>query len=406
MRLRPLLSCAILLGAMVATLLRTWRPPNDWAEAHWLLDYRFGFVKRGLCGEVLSWFGEVTEARIAAVVQTFAALFVAALFVMAVRVARAADWRPATVAALAAFLTSPFLVMTGHVVGYFDHVFFLLGAASIWLALRGRVLPGAPLQAGLVFVHEASIALTFPAFTLAVMLPLLESRANARAWLATLWPLLLPLATAALFSQVVGAPPDGWKPQYLAWLRAHEFVDRGMAGTVADQLTWPLSRFREVVGQFSLPRLWKAESAYLYLLVLPGVAVLLALCWRRARIGVASLQAPAVLFVALVPQAMHLIAYDLERIFTLSLMTTWFVAWIYHERAPVGDPVPSRAFSLAVFVAACALVVGNCLTTIGLMDLEVDQLSFAARAAVAGAVVAALCGLMVGDLRGASTQST
>ena len=44
----PILSCVLMLGALVATVLRTIRWPNDWSEAHWLLDYRFGFVKRGL----------------------------------------------------------------------------------------------------------------------------------------------------------------------------------------------------------------------------------------------------------------------------------------------------------------------------------------------------------------------
>ena len=40
--------------AMLLTLSRTWRLPNSFANAHWLLDYRFGFVKRGLAGQLLS----------------------------------------------------------------------------------------------------------------------------------------------------------------------------------------------------------------------------------------------------------------------------------------------------------------------------------------------------------------
>ena len=30
----PILSCLLMLGALVATVLRTIRWPNDWAEAH------------------------------------------------------------------------------------------------------------------------------------------------------------------------------------------------------------------------------------------------------------------------------------------------------------------------------------------------------------------------------------
>src|ERR1051325_6529937 len=51
----------VLIAAAIAwtycvTFLRALRPPNDFAEAHWLLDYRFGFVKRGLAGMLLSAF--------------------------------------------------------------------------------------------------------------------------------------------------------------------------------------------------------------------------------------------------------------------------------------------------------------------------------------------------------------
>jgi hypothetical protein len=36
--------------AMVITMARAVRYPNDFAEAHWLLDYRFGLIRRGLAG--------------------------------------------------------------------------------------------------------------------------------------------------------------------------------------------------------------------------------------------------------------------------------------------------------------------------------------------------------------------
>src|SRR6185369_16556609 len=41
-------------SALAATAARAVRLPNDFAEAHWLLDYRYGFIKRGLAGSVLN----------------------------------------------------------------------------------------------------------------------------------------------------------------------------------------------------------------------------------------------------------------------------------------------------------------------------------------------------------------
>mgnify|MGYP001074915577 CR=1 FL=1 len=38
--------------AMAVTMARAVRCPNDFAEAHWLVDYRFGFIRRGLAGSL------------------------------------------------------------------------------------------------------------------------------------------------------------------------------------------------------------------------------------------------------------------------------------------------------------------------------------------------------------------
>ena len=43
-----------LLWAFGVTLGRGLRRPNDWAEAHWLISYDFGFIKRGLAGSLLA----------------------------------------------------------------------------------------------------------------------------------------------------------------------------------------------------------------------------------------------------------------------------------------------------------------------------------------------------------------
>ena len=106
----PIVSCLLMLGALVATVLRTIRWPNDWSESHWLLDYRFGFVKRGLVGQVLTWLTKVTgvpvgEALIGGLALAICVAFCLLLLLLACRIARQASWSPAVVAAMVAFLT-------------------------------------------------------------------------------------------------------------------------------------------------------------------------------------------------------------------------------------------------------------------------------------------------------------
>ena len=51
---RSSLTYLVLLWTLGITLARAIRTPNDYSEAHWLLDYRFGFIKRGLIGSMCS----------------------------------------------------------------------------------------------------------------------------------------------------------------------------------------------------------------------------------------------------------------------------------------------------------------------------------------------------------------
>jgi hypothetical protein len=45
--------CLSVILILLFTLTKSIRMPNDWAEAHWLIGYQFGFIKRGLPGEIL-----------------------------------------------------------------------------------------------------------------------------------------------------------------------------------------------------------------------------------------------------------------------------------------------------------------------------------------------------------------
>ncbi len=44
---KDLIAWAIVFWTFVVTIGRAIRAPNDFSEAHWLLDYSYGFMKRG-----------------------------------------------------------------------------------------------------------------------------------------------------------------------------------------------------------------------------------------------------------------------------------------------------------------------------------------------------------------------
>lgn len=416
---QPVLSIAVLAGTLLTTLLRTLRAPNDWSEAHWLLDYRFGFVKRGLPGEVLrrgvELFGaQVDERTIAVVAGLLLGLFASLLLAMAIAIVRAARWQAGTLAVAAAFLSSPFVVLTGHLAGYYEHLFLPFGIASLWLVQRGQRWPAAALQAVSLLVHEMSAVLVLPLFALALWT---EGRSRGRAATPTLLPLLLPFAIALLLTQVVSAPPPGFTASYVAWLREHPFVQGAEAANAPLLLSLPLGDYWQLIGPKFGERMAAPSSIGL---VLPTVLVLLAWLLPRLRLPLLSPSALLLVAVVLLPQAMHRIAFDLERIWTFSLFTTFAACWLLrHERdvdAVMAEPMAADeeqdagkerrgllAFGLLVLAA-------NFVIETPLLDQQFDAMPRGTRllllAAITTAILAHAAASSPGALRAAWSQRT
>ena len=137
------LSVGVTAWALVVTALRSIRPPNDFAEAHWLIDYRFGMVRRGLAGAALHVMGLATAVgRSEAVIQgasyTVFGVFCLAFLLVCARILYRLDWRHGTLALVLVAATSPFVVTNAHLMGYLDHLVFVLTLAAVWLVLRGH----------------------------------------------------------------------------------------------------------------------------------------------------------------------------------------------------------------------------------------------------------------------------
>jgi hypothetical protein len=112
-RLEAWTRLGLVVWAMVITMARAVRPPNDFAEAHWLLDYRFGFIRRGFAGSLLSLASSTglsgqSERVIAALAFLAFGLPMLALLWAAARVVCSGADPGVTFAAAAVFASSPF----------------------------------------------------------------------------------------------------------------------------------------------------------------------------------------------------------------------------------------------------------------------------------------------------------
>lgn len=156
--------------ALIFSAAKAIRFPNSWSKAHWMLDYRFGFIKRGLAGEIFGHFFQKNEFNIVLISSVVLALLYILLVVIAVKetYGNTQDIIRKTVFYLIFFL-SQYMVFSAHLIGYLDHIIFLLTILAVQLITHKKILMASLLMAISIFVHEISFFLMFPICFFAVI---------------------------------------------------------------------------------------------------------------------------------------------------------------------------------------------------------------------------------------------
>ena len=370
--------CAIaagVAGAFGLTVARAARWPNDFAEAHWLLDYRFGFVRRGFAGSVLKLARTAldlspSEWLIALISSVLFALLCAALVAVALRVLARNGWSSNAILLGLVFCSSPFVVMSAHLVGYYDHIFILLAIWSVALTIGGRIRTACALQAVAVLVHESAIIVGFPLVCLAWVHANRLRTARGAPGLAA-YPLLLPIVT---FVAITLAPlPSGFESSFASRLAQFDFIDNQRDTLVPRWLSTPFS------DSYSTTLLLDRAlyTPAMHAVVLPSLFAVLCFVVDGYLRSTWSIELALVLAVCLAPQALHAVAWDTARIGTYSIVCAFVTCWIYAELYGT-----SKAVSPGVTLLCAIALALNIVTRTPLMDNERDRLALGARLAL------------------------
>jgi hypothetical protein len=366
----------LVVWAMVITMARAVRPPNDFAEAHWLLDYRFGFIKRGFAGSLLSLASSAgLPGPSERVIAALAFLGLGLLLLVLLWAAARAVWSDAdpgvTFAAAAVFASSPFIVMAAHFMGYLDHLLVVAAFAAAWLARDGRLWTAAAIAAVGVLLHESFVLVGLPLVLLGASLrPAGVGRFRA----AGLVPFALPVCAAlALWaSEVFVLDRVALRGQLEARLSAFPFVGGDMNLFVPEWLTtdtlatWERQRhaFWRHVSDPNLLRLMAPSAAFLVL----ATGALAPAGWRGRR-------ALAAAAVVLAPLLLHAVAWDTARIWTYTIVTAFGCLWL----SVATDGASCSAARRWLLAAAVPIVVANVVGRSPLMDGEIERFSLATR---------------------------
>jgi hypothetical protein len=367
---------ALVAWAMVITMARAVRFPNDFADAHWLLDYRFGLIKRGFAGSLLSLASNTglvvqSEAAVAVVAFTVCAAFVLLLLWAASRLVASAADPGVTFSAAAVFATSPFVVMAAHFMGYLDHLFLAAAFAAAWLARRGRLWPAAAMAAAGVLVHESFVLVGLPLVLLgAAMRPGPRPRSGP----SGLLPLALPvLAALALWvSETFLLDRAVLRGQLEARLSAFPFVGGDMNLFVPEWLTTGmLAAWREQRHAF-----WRHLSdPNLLRLMVPSAVFLVLAVAAAAPAGARGRRALAAAAATLAPLLMHALAWDTARIWTYTIVVAFGGVWLCGG-TDQSSPAAGRRWLLA---AAVPVIIANILASSPLMDGQAERFTASTR---------------------------
>lgn len=360
----------------VVTISRAIRLPNDFAEAHWLLDYRFGFVKRGLVGALFSLFTGLmqllpTAQLIATVSGVVFVLYCLLLLAIGMRIIHRSDWSSPSILAVLVFFCSPFMVMSAHLFGYYDDIIIMLAVLSIWLLLKGKIWFAGFVQGISVLVHESSLLIGLPIFCFAWLL-VNSQRVKSGARSLPLTPLLLPIGAFLVLalSQNLLVRQD-FEQSLSRYFSGFAFIQRNRATLVPEWLT---ATFAEVYaaehGQFIV----RLSSLEMYGLVFPSMFAILGVVFQLNRIRLVSAESIVLLGVCLAPQLMHLVAWDTARIWTYSILVPFMALWVYAE------VFPERAdLSNVVGLFCLAALALNIINLTPLMDGESEHLNLKTR---------------------------
>lgn len=361
------LSLGVVAWALAVTAARAVRAPNDFAEAHWLLDYRFGFIRRGLAGAVLRAFGGTadtirSEAIIRAVSYGIFGLVCAALLLVSYRIVSRSGWNRHIVLLVAAVVTSPFVVTLAHLMGYLDHLVLLLAVGAIWLTLRGYPWYGAALASVGILVHESALVVAVPPLVMASLVMRAAGRRPSGGRLGHLaW--LVPVATFAAVAMIDAAMADQTALRKLLQLRLHRypFVRGDMDVFVPEWLTTGLGDNAAAQWHHLINRL---TDSSIVLAVMPALQATLFGTFAWMHRGARFLPGLALVVVACAPLALHVSAWDTARLWSLTIGCGLLGWWIVAETTTF-EAAPLLALTPVV---ALPVLLDNIVGRIPLLD--------------------------------------
>lgn len=381
MKRKNLFVLFIYLYALIFSVLKSIRFPNSWSEAHWMMDYRFGFIKRGLAGEIFSFFLEKTQQNILflSVVILIALYFL--LLVIACRETIRDKEKINTVLFYVLFFLSQYVIFTAHLIGYFDHLIFLLIILIVWLLKKRKILFSSLLVSISILIHEVSFFLMLPICCFALVINEIDGNKFSIKDILTrgivkrlIIFLLLPVITTlgvSIYQEIFGKVDHNLIFNYLEHF---QFIDKRGADSVASAYTTKFTDYFTQESPHFFQRVFISKCSIFF-----GIPILfmMYLVYKQfKRINKCVLLSLAV--ITLIPLCLHAIAWDTYRIWSFPFVILFLGFWILNSKmTPIYNVSDKMSFIEKGLAVISILFVS--LVPSQLLDGEVERFSLLQR---------------------------
>ena len=320
----------IILWTVGITVARGFRFPNNYSQSHWLLDYRFGFMKRGFVGSICSFFTSIlgvkmTSGAITVLSSIVYAAFIVSFLILAFMLLKKYDYSRNISAIILIFVSSPFFVMSGHLFGYFDALLFVVVISSLFLIEKEHFLPAALISSMAILVHESYLLIGLPVVYLSIYLKYFskKSRNPEKVNIAII---LLPVFTF-VFMTIYGMFFIDNKflfDQLIKYLNSFDFIYAGKKG-VPHWQTIGFLELLETQRNTAPERIFQLRNITAYY---PSLLAIMFFIHLSFRIKVFYKDSLLVLISVLTPFFMYFVAFDVVRISLNTLGLGFIALWV------------------------------------------------------------------------------
>lgn len=374
-----------LMWSFAVTAAKAFRWPNDWAESHWMINYQFGIVKRGLPGALLAPLFRVVDPLVygQSVIRIVAGVWFLALvctvLYICFRIIRNDHFSITSILISFVFITSPVVVIFAHYNGYYDVLIVCIAALAGLFLLHDRVLLSAVTLSVGILVHETIFMVGYPSILFMVLL-LQSKKASFTRWQSLVaaavkryWPIfVIPLLVFGALSVFQSLLLDSTelREKWVTELARYSFIENGKHVGVANALTTSFYGYLKDQIKMFIPRLTDISFVIRF-----GGSVLLVLvvAWRKIKRHPRRLfLMVCLLFITILPLTMHAVAWDMYRIWGYPLVAALLALWGISEIEVCREPA-DQAEPLWPVIMASMVIVGQIFLPAPIMSGAVER---------------------------------